>query len=127
MATAAYGSPLAPEVAYMRHVRDNMIASNEVGRTLVNAWNTFYYLWSPPIAQFVATHHFLQPVMRVFLAPLVMVVHAAAYVYELAEPLSAAFASVVAFTLAAMLAVTIYIAAPSFAVRTVLSFKARRG
>ncbi|MBS7622383.1 PD40 domain-containing protein [Candidatus Bathyarchaeota archaeon] len=126
IATAAYGSPLAPEVVYMRHVRDNMIASNEAGRTLVNGWNLFYYLWSPPVAQFVATNHPLQPVARVLLVPLVGVVHVTAYIYDLATPVSAAFASVTAFTLAAILAAAIYVATPSLVIRSILSVRAKR-
>jgi hypothetical protein len=37
IATVAYGSPMAPEVAYMRYVRDNLIGSTEIGGRLVKA------------------------------------------------------------------------------------------
>jgi len=117
IATAAYGSELSPEVAYMRIVRDSMIGSNDVGRLLVNGWNTFYYLWSPPIAQFIAKHDLSRPIFQVLLLPLVGTIHLTAYAYTISVPVNTAFASVAAFLFAAVLSTTIYILVPMFAFR----------
>lgn len=50
IATAAYGSPLAEELDTFRGFRDGFMASNAVGRTLVEA----YYWLSPPFASLIA-------------------------------------------------------------------------
>ncbi|MBS7622379.1 hypothetical protein KEJ39_01715, partial [Candidatus Bathyarchaeota archaeon] len=119
IATAAYGSELAPEVVYMRHVRDNMIASNEAGRRLVDGWNSFYYSWSTPLALWIASSEVLQSVFRVLLMPLVAVVHLAATVYILLASINPAFASVAAFSAAAAMSVTVYIITPALTLRTI--------
>lgn len=119
VATAAYGSELAPEVVYMRHVRDNMIGSSQIGRTLVNGWNKFYYSWSPSIANFIAAHGPSQPVFRAFLLPLVGTIHLTASIYTVSASINAPFASVVAFLFAAISSITIYVLLPLFAFRSI--------
>jgi hypothetical protein len=118
IATATYGSEMAPEVIFMRHVRDDMIGSNEVGRSVVNGWNAFYYSWSTPLAQLITTHSTLQPVSRVLLLPLVGTIHATADIYDLAAPVNLTFASIIAFLFAAIASTTIYIVAPLFTIQT---------
>jgi hypothetical protein len=117
IATAAYGSELAPEIAYMQHVRDGMIGSNEVGRLLVNGWNTFYYLWSPPIAEFIHAHDVTKPLFRVLLLPLVGTIHLTAYTYTMSSPINSTFASVAAFLFAAVSSTTIYAVMPLLTLR----------
>ena len=51
IATATYGGPFASEVVYMRSVRDDMVGSNTLGKSIVSSWNSFYYSWSPPMRQ----------------------------------------------------------------------------
>jgi hypothetical protein len=117
IATAAYGSEMAPEVAYMRHVRDDMIGSNEVGRLLVNGWNTFYYSWSPPIAEFIGRSETSQTVFRILLMPLVLIIHSTACIYALIVFVSASLASVLSFLFAAVSSITVYAAAPVILLR----------
>jgi len=114
IATAAFGSVMAPEVAYMRYVRDRLIGSTHLGRTLVDAFNAFYYSWSPPVARTVGSSSFLQAVFRILLLPVVLAVHAAALSFAAISGMtgSADAASVVAFVLAASLCVIAYFALP---------------
>ncbi|MHA2066598.1 MAG: DUF2341 domain-containing protein, partial [Candidatus Thorarchaeota archaeon] len=70
IATAAYGGTMAPEVVYMRNVRDNMIGSTPIGNILVSGFNTFYYSWSPPVAQWIAGSEGLRTTFRVLLLPI---------------------------------------------------------
>jgi YVTN family beta-propeller protein len=67
IATAAYGSYLAPHVMTLRHFRDAFLKTNNVGRSFVNA----YYKYSPPIADYIAGHDGLRFVVKIGLAPLV--------------------------------------------------------
>lgn len=112
IATAAYGSEMAPEVAYMRHVRDDMIGSNGLGRLLVDGWNSFYYLWSPPIARCVASSEVLRASSRILLLPLAAVVHSTDYAYTGAATIDSTLASAIAFASAAIASTVIYIMIP---------------
>lgn len=120
IATATYESEMAPEVAYMRHVRDVMIGSSEVGRLLVSGWNAFYYSWSPPIAQFIESHDAVKPIFRVLLLPLVGIIHATALIYPVFASVNSAFGSVVAFLFASVISTVSYVMMPIFAARKIL-------
>lgn len=50
IATAAYGSELAPQVQNLREVRDQMVLSTDSGRWFVSMFNQVYYIFSPTIA-----------------------------------------------------------------------------
>ena len=100
-----------------------MIGSTPTGKVLVNAWNGFYYLWSPPTAAAIAGSEVLRGVFRVLLLPLVAIIHATAWVFT---SLGAGdFASIVAFSVAALLSVLAYVIAPAFLLRPIAS-RARR-
>ncbi|MBS7628859.1 hypothetical protein KEJ23_02625 [Candidatus Bathyarchaeota archaeon] len=116
--TVAYGSELAPEVYHMRQFRDDMIGSNNIGRLLVEGWNTFYYLWSPPIARFIAAYEISRKASQLLLLPLQGTVRLASYVYLISAPFSKEFASIVGFTFAAILSTASYILAPILMFRT---------
>jgi M6 family metalloprotease-like protein len=117
IATAAYGSEIAPDVVYMRFVRDQVIGSTHMGRGLVNAFNTFYYAWSPAVAQAIAGNELLRALFRILLLPIVGIVHIAALVFtSVADAVgSRDAASVVAFMVAASLSVIIYVSLPVLA------------
>jgi hypothetical protein len=118
IATAAYGSELAPEVAYMRHVRDNMIGSNIVGKTLVSGWDAFYYSWSPTVAVEVSRNAVFQSVCRVLLIPLIVIVHVTAYIYTAVAVVNLSLSSILAFFYAAASSIAVYIASPLLMLRT---------
>ncbi|MFU8796059.1 MAG: X2-like carbohydrate binding domain-containing protein [Dehalococcoidia bacterium] len=67
IATAAYGSPMAEEIAVLREFRDKCMLTNPVGQVLVD----LYYRNSPPIAQFITEHQSLRPIVRGALLPAV--------------------------------------------------------
>jgi len=67
IATAAYGSYLAPEVMELRRFRDRVLLTNGAGQALVE----WYYRVSPPIAAFIANHESLKMAVRIGLTPLV--------------------------------------------------------
>jgi hypothetical protein len=70
IATAAYGSWLAPEVATLQEFRDRYLLTNQTGQSFVE----WYYRVSPPAAAFIAEHESLKTAVRWGLAPVVYAV-----------------------------------------------------
>lgn len=124
IATAAYGSPMAPEVVYMRNVRDGMIGSTPTGRILRDAFNTWYYSWSPPVASWISTSETLRAVFRVLLIPIVVIVHVAGYVFEGLG--GGDLAAVIAFSAAAALTIGAYVMLSAVPLSCVFWFFRRR-
>jgi hypothetical protein len=67
IATAAYGSGLAPEVVTLRDFRDRYLLTNGPGQAFVD----WYYRASPPAAVFIAEHESLKTAVRLALTPIV--------------------------------------------------------
>ncbi len=70
IATAAFGSELAPQVQFLREYRDNTIMATVAGSSFLNAFNTVYYSFSPTVADTERTHPFLQETIRAGIVPL---------------------------------------------------------
>ena len=66
IATAAFGSPLAPQVQLLREVRDTYLLPYGPGRVLVE----WYYAVSPGVAGVIGRSETLRAVVRVALMPL---------------------------------------------------------
>jgi uncharacterized repeat protein (TIGR01451 family) len=86
IATAAYGSPLDPHLDTLRNFRDRFLLTNSPGRAFVS----FYYRYSPPMADFIADRDWLRAIVRTLLTPVV---------YAIEYPWYAAAAMLLAFTL----------------------------
>ena len=67
IATAAWGSWLAPEVVTLREFRDRYLLTNTAGQAFVD----WYYSVSPPAAAFIAEHEALRTAARWGLTPIV--------------------------------------------------------
>jgi len=67
IATAAYGSPMATEVRYLRAFRDQYLLTSKLGRLFVEQ----YYRFSPPLADQLRAHDGWRAIVRVALSPLV--------------------------------------------------------
>lgn len=120
MVTAVYGSPLEEEVAFTRHVRDDLIGSTGAGRFLVSSWNNFYYLWSPPLASLITKSEISRCTVRALLVPLLGTMHILTQEYQCLAYLNPELASIATFMTAAMLATAIYIVLPLLLARVII-------
>src|SRR5882672_4416102 len=67
IATAAYGSPMARDVRYLRAFRDQYLLTNKLGQWFVEQ----YYRLSPPLADKLRAHDDWRAMVRFALSPLV--------------------------------------------------------
>ena len=70
IATATYGSELAPQVQQLREVRDNVVLNTESGLAFMSGFNQLYYSFSPTVADFERENSFFKETMKVALTPL---------------------------------------------------------
>ena len=70
IATAAFGSELAPQVQLLREIRDNTILQTESGSTFMTGFNQFYYSFSPAVADYERENPVFKEAVRITLTPL---------------------------------------------------------
>lgn len=70
IATAAYGSELAPQVSFLRKFRDEVVMSTYSGSRFLFAFNSFYYSWSPEVSEIVRSNSLIAELTRYSLSPL---------------------------------------------------------
>ncbi len=124
IATAAYGSPMAPEVVYMRTVRDRMIGPTPTGRVLRDIFNAWYYSWSPPVAGWISGSESLRAVFRVLLIPIVLIVHVTAFIFKGFG--GGDLGAVTGFFVAAFLSIGTYVLLPAIVLIWTLTYLRRR-
>jgi len=71
IATAAYGTELAPQVQFLREIRDNTVMSTESGIAFMTGFNQLYYSFSPIIADMERENPMFQEVVRAFITPMI--------------------------------------------------------
>jgi len=70
IATATYGSELAPQVQLLREIRDNTILQTESGTSFMTGFNQFYYSFSPTIADYERENPAFKEAVKLTLTPL---------------------------------------------------------
>ena len=70
IATAAYGSEMAPQVQFLREIRDNTVLQTQSGTSFMTAFNTFYYTFSPAVADYERENPVFKEAVKVGLTPL---------------------------------------------------------
>ena len=70
IATAAYGSELAPQVQQLREIRDNTVLSTKSGAAFMTGFNQVYYSFSPAIADLEREHPVFREMVKIALTPM---------------------------------------------------------
>jgi hypothetical protein len=81
IATATYGSELAPEVQFLREFRDREVMRTLAGREFMTVFNAWYYSFSPGIAKIIAGNSLIQGIVRILLYPLIGMLYLSAATY----------------------------------------------
>ena len=70
IATAAFGSEMAPQVQFLREIRDNTVLQTESGSAFMAGFNQFYYSFSPTIADYERENPAFKEAVKLTLTPL---------------------------------------------------------
>lgn len=71
IATAAYGSELAPQVQQLREIRDNQLLKTESGKLFMNSFNDVYYSFSPVIADYERENPVFKELVKITITPMI--------------------------------------------------------
>jgi hypothetical protein len=70
IATAAFGSEMAPQVQFLRELRDNTILQTQSGTSFMTGFNQFYYSFSPAVADYERENPVFKEAVKLTLTPL---------------------------------------------------------
>lgn len=105
IATAAFGSELAPQVQFLRDFRNNHILLTSSGSAFMNVFNGWYYSFSPYVADYERGQPWLQQTVRFAIQPLLGILGMSEKVYS---ALPGEYGTVFAGVLASMLIGGVY-------------------
>jgi hypothetical protein len=70
IATAAFGSELAPQIQQLREMRDNVLFSTSSGTAFMSGFNQFYYMFSPTIADWEMQSPVFKEAVKITITPM---------------------------------------------------------
>ncbi|MBM3904399.1 MAG: hypothetical protein FJ357_04635 [Thaumarchaeota archaeon] len=70
IATAAFGTELAPQVQMLREIRDGSLLGTSSGTTFMAGFNDFYYTFSPTIADWERQSPAFRELVKVAITPM---------------------------------------------------------
>ena len=71
IASAAHESELAPDLQFLRELRDETILRSFAGKHFMKAFDEFYYSFSPRAAEILEKASFLRSLARILISPLI--------------------------------------------------------
>jgi peptidyl-prolyl cis-trans isomerase B (cyclophilin B) len=71
IATATYGSELAPQVQQLRELRDNQLLNTESGTQFMGMFNDVYYSFSPIIADYERENPYFKEAVKLVITPMI--------------------------------------------------------
>ena len=108
IATATFGSEMAPQVQLLREIRDNQLMNTASGVSFMTGFNQLYYSFSPYIADMERQNPLFKESVKLFLAPMLSTLSIMTLAEENSESSVLGLGiSVIALNLA------IYVAAPT--------------
>ena len=79
IATATYGSEMAPQVQLLREIRDNQLMSTDSGVSFITGFNEFYYSFSPYIADMERENPVFKEMVKIGITPLLSTLSVMSY------------------------------------------------
>ena len=71
IATATYGSELAPQVQQLREIRDHKLLQTKSGSEFITGFNSLYYSFSPYIADYERENPIFKEVVKIAITPMI--------------------------------------------------------
>jgi len=71
IATATFGSELAPQVQKLREIRDSKLLQTESGSQFMEHFNSFYYSFSPIIADYERENPVFKEIVKIGITPMI--------------------------------------------------------
>jgi hypothetical protein len=71
IATATYGSEMAPQVQQLRELRDNQLLNTESGTAFMTTFNDVYYSFSPIIADYERENPYFKEAVKLAITPMI--------------------------------------------------------
>jgi len=71
IATATYGSEMAPQVQQLRELRDNQLLQTESGSVFMTTFNDIYYSFSPTIADMERENPYFKEAVKLAITPMI--------------------------------------------------------
>jgi hypothetical protein len=71
IATATYGSELAPQVQQLRELRDYSLLQTKSGTSFINTFNDVYYSFSPYIADYERENYAFKELVKLTITPMI--------------------------------------------------------
>jgi len=113
IATATYGSAMAPQVQFLRDFRDREIMNTFAGSNFMIAFNAWYYSFSPAVAQYESQNPSARALARTALNPLISLLGVSESAFLAFGPASEVGALSAGLTAGFLIGLT-YLAAPIF-------------
>ena len=120
IATAAYGTELAPQVQALREYRDGTLLATGSGSAFMSAFSQAYYAFSPQVADLEREHPALRQAVAALMTPMLYTLQVATH----ADPASED--SVLAYGIVAMLLVSVVYAGVPASGAVALAWAVRR-
>ena len=119
VATAAYGTEMAPQIQRLREIRDQNILSTDAGSSFVTVFNGIYYTFSPTIADIEREHPLVKGAVFIIIQPILASLH-------IMEHADTEFTVIVYGMLVILLNVIMYVIVPVLATAWLLKAVAKR-
>lgn len=80
IATATFGSELAPQIQQLRETRDKILLHTQSGSAFMNSFNAFYYSFSPTVADWERQNFIFKEAVKISITPLITTLSVLNYV-----------------------------------------------